>query len=338
MGLEAAEIISPLRDYIASVAGCEVEVGRLERLSGGAIQENWALDVAVAAGAWAGDHRLVLRRDAKSAVRTSHGRVDEFRLLKAAYEAGVRVPEPCFACDDPDVLGGPFFLMHRIDGVAAGHKLVRQPENPELVRELGRQLARIHAIDPARAGLDFLGAPPEYPAKAAVERYMAHIDALSVARPVLEWAMIWLADNSYPPGEAVLCHRDFRTGNYLVDDGRLAAILDWEFAGWGDALEDIAWFCAKCWRFRADRREAGGIAGREPFYEGYEAESGRAIDRRAVAYWEVMAHLRWAVIAAQQAERHVSGEEPSLELALTAHVIPELELEILEMTRESDLA
>ena len=48
-----------------------------------------------------------------------------------------------------------------------------------------------------------------------------------------------------------------------------------------------------------------------------------------------MAHVRWAVIAAQQAARHISGIEPSLELALTGHVIPELELEILKMTLDS---
>ena len=47
-----------------------------------------------------------------------------------------------------------------------------------------------------------------------------------------------------------------------------------------------------------------------------------------------MATLRWAIIALQQAERHVSGGETSLELALTAHVVPGLELDLLAMTRE----
>ena len=45
-----------------------------------------------------------------------------------------------------------------------------------------------------------------------------------------------------------------------------------------------------------------------------------------------MAHLRWAVIALQQAQRHVSGDEPALEMALTGHVVPGLELEILQLT------
>ena len=130
----------------------------------------------------------------------------------------------------------------------------------------------------------------------------------------------------------MLCHRDFRTGNYMVEDGGLTGILDWEFAGWGEPEEDIAWFCAKCWRFGAVDLDAGGIAPREPFMEAYEEASGRAIDATRVAYWEVMAHVRWAVIACQQAARHLSGAEESLELALTQHLVPELELEVLRLT------
>ena len=60
--------------------------------------------------------------------------------------------------------------------------------------------------------------------------------------------------------DITLIHRDYRTGNYLVDEGRLAGVLDWEFAGWGDPREDIGWFTARCWRFGGVEREAGGIA------------------------------------------------------------------------------
>ena len=64
--------------------------------------------------------------------------------------------------------------------------------------------------------------------------------------------------------------------------------------------------------------------------------SGAAIDPRRVHFWEVMAHIRWAVVAVQQAARHLSGEEPSIELALTGRIVPELELEILMLTEEYD--
>jgi aminoglycoside phosphotransferase (APT) family kinase protein len=117
----------------------------------------------------------------------------------------------------------------------------------------------------------------------------------------------------------------------MVDEHGLTAVLDWEFSAWGDPLEDIGWFCAKCWRF-GQPGEAGGIGAREDFYRGYESVADKRLDRSLVHYWEVMAHLNWAAIAIQQAERHVSGEERSLMLALTGHIVPELEYEVLAMT------
>ena len=58
------------------------------------------------------------------------------------------------------------------------------------------------------------------------------------------------------------------------------------------------------------------------------------MDRAAVPYWEVMGTVRWAVIALMQAARHFRAGEASLELALTAHVLPVLELDLLNRIRE----
>jgi len=331
MGLRNDE--ARLGDYLATVARAPVTITAFEKLSGGAIQENWLLDISVGNGGdWTGDHRLVLRMDAPSAVATSHGRAQEFALLKQAHRAGVMVPVPCLLATDSEILGGPFFLMHRVEGTAVGRALVKRPPDDALARQLGTQLARIHAIPPDDT-LSFLARPDAAPSLAAVAAYRGYLDDLGQSRPALEWGLRWLELHAPDQDQIVLCHRDFRTGNYMVDDGgALTGILDWEFAGWGEAEEDIGWFCAKCWRFGANERVAGGIAGRDAFYRGYEESSGRVIDPVRVDYWETMAHVRWAVIACQQAARHVSGEQLSLELALTQHLVPELELEVLRRT------
>ncbi len=60
------------------------------------------------------------------------------------------------------------------------------------------------------------------------------------------------------------------------------------------------------------------------------------MDASRVRFWELMAHIRWAVIALQQAERHLSGREPSLELALTGRIPAELELEALRLIEATD--
>jgi aminoglycoside phosphotransferase (APT) family kinase protein len=136
----------------------------------------------------------------------------------------------------------------------------------------------------------------------------------------------------------VLCHNDFRTGNIMFDARGVTAVLDWEFAGWGDPHADLGWLCAKCWRFGNDAEEAGGIGPRDALYAGYADAGGAPPDPGRVAWWEIAAHLRWATIALDQAERHLSGAEPSLELALTGHIVPQLEWDILAAVEARDAA
>lgn len=327
-----------LAKYLASAADASsVTLTHIRLLSGGAIQENWWLDALFSDGAYRGSQALVVRCDAVSAVAASHTRTQEFALLDVAFEAGVTVPQPLFLCTDPQVIGRDFFVMRRIQGTASAH-LIARPESHwggdrrELAERLGREMAKIHSVRPPHPDLAFLPVFDELPAHYLVGRYREFLDRHTTPYPVLEWGLRWLERHAPPRDLVVLCHRDLRTGNYMVDESGLTGIIDWEFAGWGDPLEDIGWFCAKCWRFGQNHLEAGGIGTREDLYRGYEAQSGRALDRRQVHYWEVMAHVHWAIISIQQGHRHASGEEGSLLLALTGHITPQLEWEILDMT------
>jgi len=333
-----AEVKDALAAFLAGAAEAEsASILDAEPLSGGAIQENWLIDAELVGGPQAGRQELVLRTDAPSGVAVSLSRAQEFSLLRAARAAGVTVPEPLWLCEDPSVLGRPFYLMRRVAGTAVGSRLVRDGgpggDKVALAERLGEELARIHGITPPSDELAFLELPRGSPARHAVDRYRRHLEALEQPRPVLEWGLRWCEIEAPPAGELTLVHQDFRTGNYMVDDKGLTGVLDWEFCAWGDPMSDIGWFCARCWRFGRDEREAGGIAAREPFYRGYERASGRKVDPEAVAYWEVMAHIRWAVIALQQGERHTSGEQPSLELALTGRRVAELEYQLLQLTK-----
>jgi aminoglycoside phosphotransferase (APT) family kinase protein len=345
-GFATADPAAALARFLTGALGARAaSVTRFAKLGGGAIQENWAVDATVQGGPrdtrQGGALALVLRTDAASGVAVSHDRAREFAILSAAHAAGVMVPEPIALCTDAKLLGKPFALMRRLAGTAAGHVITRDDkwhgDRVALAERLGRELARLHRVVPPRADLAFLALPEAPPALAAVAEYRAWLDSYRDPRPALEWALAWLADHAPATAQIALCHRDFRTGNYMVDDAGLTGILDWEFAGWSDPDEDIGWFCAKCWRFGQNAREAGGVAPRPAFLRGYEAESGRTVDPARADYWEVMAHARWAVIALQQGERHVSGAESSLDLALTGRRIAELEWELLRLTRPASL-
>lgn len=324
-----------LARWLAAELGADsVEIEGLARMSGGAIQENFALDVTVSGGPRAGSHALVLRTTAVAGVPVSLGRAEEYAVLQVAHAAGVCVPEPIAICDHQGVIGRPFYLMRRLPGIAPGRLLVRDEavlaRGDAIVESLGRELAKLHRVTPPDPRLGFLSHTETPAPQARIADLRAGLDRLGAPEPVLEWGLRWLELNAPPSEDLVLCHGDCRTGNYLVHDGALSALLDWEFALWSDPLEDIGWMCARCWRFGNDRREAGGIGTREAFYRGWEAKAGRELPRAHVAWWEIFGTIRWAVIALQQAERHLSGKEPSLELALTGHVLPELELDILE--------
>jgi aminoglycoside phosphotransferase (APT) family kinase protein len=329
--LATPEAQARLAAFIAGAAGGPARITAARPLKGGAIQENWLITAEVGGK----PEELVLRTDAPSRLAVSHGRAQEFALLRAAHRAGVTVPEPLWLCRDPAVLGQDFYLMRHLAGVAQGHRVVKDKslggDRGKLAERLGAELARIHSIKPGTPGLEFLAPPEGSPALAAISMYRACLDRWERGHPVLEWALRRLELAAPAAGEIVLTHQDFRTGNYMIDGTGLTGILDWEFAAWGDPMTDIAWFCARCWRFGVEALEAGGIAPRADFYRGYELAAGRRIDAGAVHFWEAMAHIRWAVIALQQAHRHISGAERSLELALTGRLLPELELAAIDL-------
>ena len=337
MSLADPSVRAALERYLATAFEAErLTVGPCARMSGGAIQENWSLKLGCGGGVLSGSHALVLRTDAASGVAVSHSRADEYRILTAAYEAGVTVPEPLLLCEDEGVIGRPFYLMRRVEGIALGPKVVKDTrlggDREALVERLGVELAKIHRITPQSHGFPFLTPPAENPGLAAVATMRGYLDDLSQPQPALEWGLRWLEREARPAPEIVLVHHDFRTGNLMLTREGLTGILDWEFAGWSEPHEDIGWFCAMCWRFGARDKEAGGLGSREAFYGGYSATSGREIDPERVYYWEVFAHLRWAVIALQQGERYLHGGEHTLDLALTGRRAPEMAYELLRMT------
>ncbi len=319
----------------AEFGAAKVTISQASLLSGGAIQENWAVDLDVDGGNKAGLLKVVLRTDSPTGLAVSHSRAQEFELLQAAWNAGVTVPEPLACTTDTGVLGKEFSVMRRVGGTAIGQKITRDlalgGNREKLTEQLGREMALIHSITPDSHRFDFLGDPPADPAVAELATMRRFLDDMGYQRPVLELVFRWLEKNLPKPDRIVLAHHDFRTGNYMVDENGLTAILDWEFAGWSDPCEDIGWFHAMCWRFSGRDRPAGGVGSREDFSRGYQSVGSATIDWDRVFYWEVFAHLRWAVIALQQGDRFLKGGERTLDLGLTGRRPAEMELEMLRM-------
>jgi aminoglycoside phosphotransferase (APT) family kinase protein len=335
---QTVRLAAVLEQAIGAAAGAPATVSRLRPLAGGASQEAWALDVAIVGGSWAGQHTLVLRRDMGGALSSAVlPRDQEFAVLRAMHAAGVHVPRPYWFFPDLSGNGRAAFLMERLDGETIGRRLVQDPNLAEararLAEQMAAELAKIHAVDPAAAGLAFLRAPAPGQSAAALtlDRLEADLRAVDEPHPALELGLRWLRQHDPGPGPLVPIHGDFRVGNLIVGPAGLRAVLDWENAHLSDPHADLAWVCVRAWRFGKDDLTAGGITDRETFFRAYERAINRPVDRDRAFYWEVMGNLQWATGALGQARRHLSGLEPSIELASLGRIAAEMELELLNL-------
>ena len=111
------------------------------------------------------------RDDERPRAKGAGGFDGEFRILEAAHAADVPVPRPYWWCGDPDLLGGPFYLMERVEGETIARRVFRSEELADaraaLPAQLGVALARIHAIDAQGESLAWLPRPA--PARSSPE-------------------------------------------------------------------------------------------------------------------------------------------------------------------------
>ncbi len=309
-----------------------VTVVDAQPLSGGASRDTWKLTLRGA------DLTLeqVLRRDLPTQMfDEALTRAQEFHIMRVAHAHGVKVAQVRALCEDPAVLGSPFFVMDYVRGISIGTKVIHAPElaaaRARLPQQLAEQLALIH-----RLPMDELSFLPRAPEGTTYSRYVvdqmyALLDKLGVHNPVWEWTLRWAQNHLPAQTRTTVIHGDFRVGNLLVDEQGLAAVIDWEFAHVGDPNEELGYICMRDWRFGAIDRHFAGLSDRETFLQAYEAASGLSVDRQAVDWWEIMGNIRWGIICMSQANRHLSGLEPSVELASLGRRSAEMQLETLRL-------
>jgi len=196
-----------------------------------------------------GDRELVLRRPPfGSKVKTAHDMGREFRILSRLHAVYPKAPRALLHCDDPEVIGAPFYVMERVRGVILRHQ--RAPEGidlpPATLRALSEAavdgLAELHAVDYDAAGLGDLGRPEGYVARQVSGWSERWRNARTDDVPDVDRAAAWLADNQPPERGAALIHNDYKYDNLVLDSGdlsRVVAVLDWEMATLGDPLMDL---------------------------------------------------------------------------------------------------
>jgi aminoglycoside phosphotransferase (APT) family kinase protein len=197
-----------------------------------------------------GDDRWILRRAPRHVnVASAHDVLREYMILDAIKDEPVSIARPILSCDDAGVFGAPFFVMECIEGSAILTHVPQQwADAPELhgraLEELVDALAAIHAVDWRALGLGDLAHDGEY-LPHQITRWLAQLASyesreIPSAIRVGEWLGI------YRPSDqpAALFHGDYKLDNVLFapeSPPRIAAVVDWEMAGIGDPLVDLAW-------------------------------------------------------------------------------------------------
>jgi aminoglycoside phosphotransferase (APT) family kinase protein len=304
---------------ISALAGGDVAVEHLRRLTAGASRETWSFTAAGAGGR----RELVLRRDPPGADRPE-GMAREAAAIAAAATAGVPVPPLVDSCTDPAVLGAPYLVTEHVAGETLGPRLLRDeryaPARAGLAAELGRTLARIHAIPVETVRLGDAVDP--------LEDLRSTHDALDEPSPAVEIALRRLARHRPAPVAPTVVHGDFRLGNLIVDETGLRAVLDWELVHRGDPREDLGWLCVKCWRFGWPLPVAG-LGTLDELLDGYAEVAGQRPDPEAVRWWQLHRTVWWALGCREMAQRHLDGTTPSVELAAIGRRVAEQEHDLL---------
>src|SRR5438552_5821284 len=294
--------IEPLQRFFDDAFGTTAAL-TVTAVVGGGSCEAFAID--------RGDDRWILRRAPRHAnVASAHDVLREYRILDAIKDEPVSIARPILSCDDADVFGAPFFVMERIEGSAI---LTHVPEqwadaatlHGRALEELVDAIAAIHAVDWRALGLGDLAHDGEY-LPHQITRWLAQLASYeSRELPSAIRAAEWLS--MCPPTDqpSALFHGDYNFDNVLFapeSPPRIAAVVDWEMAGIGDPLVDLAW--ALIFHPGPDGTIHLGVT-KEPKFaiealpdrrqliERYAQRSGR--DTAAIGWYDVFARWKLAI-------------------------------------------
>ncbi len=269
-----------------------------------------------------GDQQLVLRRPPRGPLLpTAHDVLREYRVLKALNQTNVPTPRVLLACEDTEIIGAPFYIMERSQGIVIRTELPDFAQTIEgkeaLSQALIEALARLHDADWHAIGLETFGKPQGY-----LERQLRRwSDQLERSRqrslPELDKTTGWLSKHLPQSPQATIVHGDYRMDNLMFssEEPRVVAIFDWEMATLGDPLADLGYLLS-FWREPGDppqefKSAAWDVTGQPGFLtradliDHYAQLTGRQL--HAIDFYEVLAIWKLAILLEGSYSRHKSG-------------------------------
>jgi aminoglycoside phosphotransferase (APT) family kinase protein len=270
------------------------------------------------------DGDFVMRRDPPVPLfdNDCHRGNVEYELIRAVFEAGFPAPEALWVDTEHRILpGGDFIIMRRSPGAPGGSVFEAKGKIPaRLAQTLAEIMARLHALPPmpALANLtDSINAERwNLPLDQCVRKYITDYQALyqndaHLPSPALASLFGWLLSNVPDlPGKPVLLHGDIGFHNFLFDDGKLSAVLDWEFAHLGDPAEDLAYV----------RNTVGPALDWDDFMASYRAAGGIEVSAARLHFFQIWGQMRNICTANMAAAKFATGRVNDLKMVLLPHL------------------
>lgn len=268
----------------------------------------------------------------------------EFRALEALQGlAALPVPRVFAFSDDPSVIGAPFLVTGRVDGDTPmpwkGAAEARgEARNASLAQDFTDGLAALHGVDWRATPLQRLWGEVDAASVAREQtlywwRHAGFADGASKAPPQMHHAMRWLLRHAPTAPRVVIVHGDYRVGNFLQQDGRITAVLDWELVHAGDPHEDLAWAALRV--FSGGTGRVGGIMDRAAFTERYARQAGFTPDPVAWRYYEVLGLYKSASMLLSAAQRVESGRAQDVRMASMGFQVASTLLELNRLMAEA---
>lgn len=195
-----------------------------------------------------GDWEGVLRRPPLGPVPPkAHDMGREARILERLHPVFPLAPKPYFFSDDESLIGAPFYVMERREGIVIDASFPEGIDpSPELCRGISETvvdtLVRLHAVDWEGAGLGDLGRPEGFlprQVKGWIGRYeKAKTEEVEGVGALTEW----LSENVPESPAPTIVHNDYKLNNLVLDPEdptEVRAVLDWEMTTIGDPLFDL---------------------------------------------------------------------------------------------------
>ena len=212
----------------------------------------------------------------------------EAAMMAQAASAGVPAPALIGAHHEGDV---QFILMRRVEGDSPSLWEVREwlKGRPDADRiEIGRSLlATLPTLASASSTqrsqqeiyTEYFGG--------LVSDVEAAADGVLTLPPTFRVVHDWLVEK-LPSMEAstALCHGDFRLGNAVIQNGKIAALLDWERAMDGHPLHDLGFLCLPGMKIGD---HICGVLTQQELADVWADVTGSPLELRAAAYFRIVA-------------------------------------------------